>query len=120
MFILLFSYVFYHQNLLPNIFDKKDENNNGQRIIVQQSQVIAHPSPASNGDSLSDQESKPEPMSGIKQTTGIITPKLEPLSYYPSPMSAPSHAIKEIKPAVSIKPYYVIRMILLCFLLLLL
>lgn len=88
---------------MPNFFRKKDENNNGQRIIVQQSQMIAHPSPVvANGDSLLDQESKPEPMSGIKQTTGIITPKMEPLSYYPTPIVAPPHAIKEIKPAVSI------------------
>lgn len=90
------------KNPLSDFFDKKDENNNAQRIIVQQSQVIAHTSPASNGDSLLDQESKPEPMSGIKQTAGIITPKMEPSAYYPAPIATPSHAIKEIKPAVSI------------------
>lgn len=100
-FLLLFSFVFCGENPLFIFFDKKDENNNGQRIIVQQSQVIAHPSPATNADNLLEQELKSEPMSGIKQSTGIITPKVEPLPYYPSPIAVPPHAIKEIKPAVS-------------------
>lgn len=64
---------------------------------------MSHSSLTSNGENnLSDQDSKPEPMTGIKTTTSIITPKIEPLPYYPGP-SAPSHdhIIKEIKPAVS-------------------
>lgn len=100
--ILHISFAFLPSKSFAQFLWKKDENNNGQRIIVQQSQVIAHTTPASNGDSLLGQESKPEPMSGIKQTTDIISPKMEPLTYYPSPIAAPPHAIKEIEPAVSI------------------
>lgn len=87
-----FSHIFIH-------IKKKDENNNGQRIVVQQ--TLVPPAPP-NIDQVPDQESKAEPMTGIKSTTGIITPKIEPLPYYPQPVgSAPPHVIKEIKPAVS-------------------
>lgn len=81
----------------------KDENNNGQRTTTQQSQILAHLSPASNGENISDPEMKPEPMTGLKLAAGIVTPKIEPLPYYPGPIAvAPhGHIIKEIKPAVS-------------------
>lgn len=68
--------------------------------------MLAHASPvASNGEYLSDQESKPsefgseKSLSSVKSTVGLVTPKLEPLPYYPA--AAPVPHIKDIKPAVS-------------------
>lgn len=69
---------------------------------------MAHASPvASNGEYLSDQESKPsefgseKSLSSVKSTVGLVTPKLEPIPYYPNAASTSAQHIKDIKPAVS-------------------
>lgn len=71
--------------------------------------MLAHASPVtSNGEYLSDQESKPsefgseKSLSSVKSTVGLVTPKMEPMPYYPSPVAATAQHIKDIKPAVSI------------------
>lgn len=69
---------------------------------------MAHASPVtSNNEYLSDQESKPsefgseKSLSSVKSTVGLVTPKIEPIPYYPNTASTSAQHIKDIKPAVS-------------------
>lgn len=73
--------------------------------LLKHPQVMAHASPVT--EYLSDQESKPsefgseKSLSSVKSTVGLVTPKIEPIPYYPNTASTSAQHIKDIKPAVS-------------------
>lgn len=93
-------------NIKSNEFVDQNGIKSPSAALGQHSQVLAHASPVtSNGEYLSDQESKPsefgseKSLSSIKSTVGLVTPKIEPLPYYPNAASASAQHIKDIKPA---------------------
>lgn len=69
---------------------EKDENSNGQLIVVTQNGK--NPAPGTpNVDRIPDQEQK----------SSIVTAKIEPIPFFPNAVGNPPHVIKEIKSTVS-------------------
>ncbi|XP_031623319.1 uncharacterized protein LOC116340794 [Contarinia nasturtii] len=88
-------------NIKSNEFVDQNGIKSPSAALGQLSQVLAHASPVtSNGEYLSDQESKPsefgseKSISSVKSTVGLITPKIEPIAYYPGSVSATAQQIK--------------------------